>query len=540
MPRLSKFSMKWDGISLFNRWSLSSYLLTFIIFLPIVLVVHHAFGAETQTLVHLKDTIMSEYVSSTLKLVFGVAILSLILGVGAAYLTTFYQFRFVNFFVFALALPFAVPTYIMGYIYSDVFGYFNHFHLFLRSIGIKEYFNILNIYSVMVIMSLALYPYVYLIVKSSFEKSQSALLYPALSLGSSKGQLFFRLILPLSRPAIIGSLALVVMETISEYGITEYYNIKTLTPAIFNTWFGLHDSKSATYLAVMAMLIVLVVLSVEKYQRGKARYKIENASTEVKKERLKGPKLYLAYFVLSIPVIFGFFIPLGWVVVYSYEHASGIIDGKFISIIGNSFTSSLLSATIIMVLAFFIGYTSRIYPTTANRYLGKILSLGFTMPGAVIAIGVIMLFINIDKWLIDNYIMDDLLLGGSYFTLLFAYIVRFVAIGVNDVESNFEKISINFNRASRSLGYNYFKTMLKVELPLMKNTLMFGFLLVFISTLKELPITLVLRPFNYETLATKAYTLANAQMLHETAIYALGIIVVSLIPLTIAILKRHV
>jgi len=523
-----------------NRWSSFSYILTFIILLPIVLVINHALGSETQTLIHLKDTVLSEYISSTLILVVSVGFLTFILGVGAAYLTTFYHFRFVNFFVFALALPFAVPTYIMGYIYSDIFGYFNHFHMFVRSMGIKEYFNVLNIYSVMIIMSLALYPYVYLIVKASFEKSKSALLNPALSLGSSRKRIFFKIILPLSRPAIMGSLALVMMETISEYGITEYYNIKTLTPAIFNTWFGLHDSRSATYLAVIAMIMVLVVLSIEKYNRGKASYKIESTASEVKKQQLKGYKLYMSYFFLSLPVIFGFLIPLIWIAVYSYEYAAKLLDDKFVTILTNSLYAASLSAFIIMSLAFVVGYTSRIFPTMVNRYISKFLSLGFTMPGAVIAIGIIMLFTDTDKWLIEHYVTTDLFLSGSFFTLLFAYIVRFFAIGVNTVDSSFERISFNLNKASRSLGCNYFKTLLKVELPLMKNALFFGFILVFMATLKELPLTLVLRPFNYETLTTKAYTLANAQMLHETAIYALGIIVISLIPLTILIVKKHV
>jgi len=523
-----------------NRWSSFSYIVTFITILPIILVINHALGSETQTLIHLKETILWEYISSTLILVFSVGFLTLILGVGTAYLTTFYHFKFVNFFIFALVLPFAIPTYIMGYIYADIFGYFNHFHIFLRSIGIQEYFNVLNIYSVTIIMSLALYPYVYLIVKSSFEKSKSALLNPALSLGGSRKKVFFEIILPLSRPAIMGSLALVVMETISEYGITEYYNIKTLTPAIFNTWFGLHDSKSATYLAVIAMIMVLIVLSIEKYNRGKASYKIENSNTRVKKESLRGYKLYLSYFFLSIPIVFGFLIPLIWIGVYSYEYIANILDEKFLSILANSFFSSISSAFIIMILAFFIGYTSRIFPTTPNRYLSKILSLGFTMPGAVIAIGIIMLFTDIDKWLIENYITQTLFLSGSFFALLFAYIVRFFAIGVNTVDSSFERVSIDLNSASRSLGLNYFKTLFKVELPLMKNSLLFGFILVFMATIKELPVTLVLRPFNYETLATKTYTLANAQMLHETSIYALGIIVISLIPLSLIILKRQI
>ena len=518
-----------------NRWSLFSYILTFLIVIPIILVVNHALGSETQTFIHLKETVLFEYITDTLKVVFGVTFLTFILGVGSAYVTTFYHFKFANFFIFSLALPFMIPTYIIGYVYSDIFGYFNHFHLFLREMGIKEYFNVLNIYSVIVFMSLALYPYVYLIVKASFEKSKSALLNPALSLGSSRKRVFFEIILPLSRPAIIGSLALVMMESISEYGMTEYYNIKTLTPAIFNTWFGLHDSRSAAYMAVVAMVMVITVLSIEKLSRGKANYTIADSNKSVKKQKLTGFKLFLTYFLLSLPIIFGFIIPLIWIGVYSYEYAATILDDGFYKILSNSFFSSSLSAFLIIIFAFFISYTSRIFPTTINKNLSKIISLGFTMPGAVIAIGIIMLFADSDKWLIEHYIINTLLLSGSLFTLIFGYIVRFSAIGVYTIDSNFEKISTNLNKASRSLGYNYFKTLLKVELPLMKNALLFGFVLVFISCIKELPLTLVLRPFNYETLATKTYTLANAQMVQEASIYALSIIVISFIPLTIAI-----
>jgi len=523
---------------MFNRWSFFSYFITFIIMMPIIMVINHAMGVESQTLIHLKETVLTAYVTDTLTVVLGVALLTLILGVGTAYVTTFYDFRFAGILVFSLALPFTIPTYIMGYIYADIFGYFNHFHLFLRSLGIKEYFNVLNIYSVIIVMSLALYPYVYLIVKASFEKSKSALLNPALSLGSSRKKVFFEIILPLSRPAIIGSLALVMMESISEYGVTEYYNVKTLTPVIFNTWFGLHDSRTAAFLAVIAMLMVLAVLMIEKLSRGKASYATQNANGEVKKEKLKGFKLHLTYFLISLPVIFGFIIPFIWILVYSYTYMSTIFDDGFIKILSHSFVTSGIAAFIIVVLAFLVSYTSRIYPAKVNQYPGKIMLLGFTMPGAMIAIGIIMFFADSDRWLIDHYVTTGLFFSGTLFTLIFSYIIRFSAIGIQSVDSTFERISFNLNKASRSLGYNYFKTMFKVEIPLMKKTLLFAYILVFVSIVKELPMTLVLRPFNYETLSTKTYTLANAQMLQQTSIYALFIIVVSLVPLSILLLKR--
>jgi len=521
-----------------NRWSFFSYLITMIILLPIVLVVNHALGHDTQTLIHLKETVLMGYVIDTLIVVLSVAFLSLLLGVGTAYLTTFYHIKFSGFWVFALVLPFTIPTYVMGYIYSDIFGYFNHFHLFLRSLGITEYFNVLNIYSVIVIMSLALYPYVYLLVKASFEKSKSALLNPALSLGSSHKKVFLEIILPLSRPAIMGSIALVMMESISEYGITEYYNIKTLTPVIFNTWFGLNDSKSAAYLAVIAMVMVLVVLSVERFSRGKANYNVEDSNAQVEKRHLTRFKRFMAYAFIAFPVIFGFLIPFIWIGVYAYEDIGAMFEKEFLTILKNSFMASSVSAFIIMVLALFVAYTSRIFPVHINKYLGKFISVGFAMPGAMIAIGIIMLFADSDKWLIEHYFTKTLFLSGSLFAVIFGYIVRFSAIGINSVDANLERISLNLNSASRSFGYGYFKTLLNVELPLIKNAFLFGFVLVFISSIKELPITLVLRPFNYQTLATQTYTLANSQMLHEIAIYALSIVVLSFIPLIITVLKR--
>ncbi len=344
-----------------NRWSFFSYVATLIILTPIAFVINHALGSDTQTLTHLKETLLFDYILDTLIVVFGVGFLALIFGVWSAYITTIYDFRFVGFYTFALALPFMIPTYIMGYIYSDIFGYFNFVHLFLRSIGVTAYFNILNINALIVIMSLALYPYAYLIVKASFLKNKSALLNPALSLGASYKKIFYEIILPLSRPAIVGSLALIMMESISEYGITEYYNVQTLTIAVFNTWFGLHDSKSASYLALIAMMIVLIILSIEKFSRGRTSYEVQDSNEEVKKERLTGSKLLVTYIFISLPIIFGFVIPLAWIVVYAYEYASSMLTQEFLGILTNSFISATLSAFLILLLSLFIAYTARIF-----------------------------------------------------------------------------------------------------------------------------------------------------------------------------------
>ena len=523
-------------MKLLNKYIFSSSLITLVLLLPIISLFLYSLGGESDTLVHLKETVLSDYILNTLTLIFFVCILSLIFGIVSAYITTFYSFRFLPVISILLALPFVIPTYILGYIYSDILGYFSPLHLFLKDIGLveKSYFNVLNFNSVAVILSLGLYPYIYLIVKSSFLKSSSALLYPALSLGKSKFELFYHVILPLSRPAIVGSLALVVMEVVNEYGTVSYYGVDTLSTAIYTSWFGLNDPQSAVYLSIVAMSIIFVLLSIEKFSRGNNSYKSESISKVLKRDVLLGYKKTLAYIFVAIPILFGFVIPFIWIVFYSLRYASEIIDDEFFTVIFNSFIASSLSALIIMFLAFFISYTLRIYTNTYTKYLTKLAGIGYAIPGIVIGVGVLSLFGDIDNYLIEIFSLDELLISGTLFAMVFGYIVRFLAVGINMTESNFERVSININKASRNLGLNYWQTLLRVELPLMKKTLFFGFLLVFVDVVKELPLTLVLRPFNYETLSTKTYEFAGNTMIQESAIYALLIVVLCFIPVIVS------
>ena len=526
--------------NILNKYSITTTILTFIILLPIFTIFIYSFGGDTSTLAHLKETVLNDYIFNTLKLILFVSLLSLIFGVLSAYITSFYTFRFLPIISILLALPFVIPTYILGYIYSDILGYFSPFHIFLKDIGLvdKEYFDVLQFNSVAVILSLGLYPYIYLIVKTSFLKSSSALLYPALSLGKSKFELFYQVILPLSRPAIIGSLSLVIMEVVNEYGTVSYYGVDTLSTAIYSAWFGLNDPKSSAYLSIIAMSIIFVLLTVEKFSRGNSSYKSESIAKELKKEVLQGYKKVLAYLFLSIPIVFGFLIPFVWILFYAWRYAIEVIDDEFFEVIFNSFLSSSLSALLIVLVAFFISYTLRIYNNTYTKYLIKLAGIGYAIPGIVIGVGVLSLFGDMDNYLIDSFDLDELLISGTLFAMVFGYLVRFLAVGLNMTESNFEKISININKASRNLGLNYWKTLLRVEFPLMRRTLLFGFLLVFVDIIKELPLTLVLRPFNYETLATKTYELAGNTMIQESSIYALLIVALCFIPVILSNLEE--
>ncbi len=508
---------------------------TLVVILPIVLIVFYALGADGETLQHLKDTVLLGYITNTAKLLLFVSILTLIFGIGSAFIVTFYKFKFQNIYAIGLILPFAIPSYILGFIYSDLFGYFSYFHIFLMDLGFKSYFDILNFNTVSIVLALALYPYIYLIVRASFLKNANSLLNPALSLGMSREKALFRVVLPLSRVAIVGGLSLVLMETISEYGVVSYYGVDTLSTAIFTAWFGMGDSGSASYISSIAMVFILVILLVEKFSQGKARYTLESSSAPLEKIELKGIKAFLAYTFLSIPLFFGFILPLVWIIFYTFKYAKDRFDMEFFSVVLNSFVASSFASLIVIILAIVLAYTYRIAPSFYTKYINKFASLGYSMPGAVIAIGIIILFGDFDNYLIDNFGLESLLLSGTLFALVFGYVVRFLAVGLNSVLSSFEKVGLNINRASRNLGKTPLKTLLHVELPLLKNSLLVAYLLVFIDTIKELPLTLILRPFNYETLATKTYELAVNEMVQESALYALCIIVICLIPITFSL-----
>lgn len=525
----------------FNKYIISSSIFTIVLLLPVFSLFFYSLSGSSETIIHLADTVLSDYVLNTLKLIFFVSILSLIFGVVSAYLTVFYNFRFAGLFSILLALPFVIPSYILGYIYSDILGFFGPVHIFLKNIGLvdKQFFDVLNFNSVAVILSLSLYPYIYLITKASFLKSSSALLYPALSLGKNKLELFFSVILPLSRPAIIGSLSLVIMEVINEYGAVAYYGVDTLSTAIYSSWFGLNDPKSSAILSMIAMSIIFVLLAIEKYSRGQSSYKSEVISKELKKEQLSSRGKFFTYIFLSIPVVFGFIIPIIWILIYSFKYAADVIDEEFFEVIINSFTASSISAFMIVIFAFFLSYSVRIYNDKYTKYLTKASGIGYAIPGVVIGIGVLSLFGDLDNYLARTFNLDELLISGTLFAMVFGYTLRFLAVALNMTDSSYEKISININKGARNLGLNYWQTLLKVELPLMKKTLIFGFLLVFVDIIKELPLTLVLRPFNYETLSTKTYEYASNTMIQESSIYALIIVLLCFIPVIIGNKKGH-
>lgn len=499
--------------------------------IPIVIVNLNAFGLDPEVIAHLKETVLKAYIINTIILVIAVCFLSAIIGVISAYLVTFCDFRFAKFFSFALILPFAIPSYILGFIYFDIFSFFSRLHLFLKSIGIEAYFDIFSFNTVVIVLTLAFYPYVFLIVRSSMLKNSSILLNPALSLGASRLKVFFKIILPLVRPAIVASLALVMMEIVSEFGTVHFYGVQTLTTAIFSVWFELGDLGSAAYLSAIATGIVLTILIVDKIAGGKAKHRIDGTSTSIEKIKLNKTQSFLAITFLMIPFTFGFFIPVIWALFYSFSYAYVGISDEFLVTIYNSFFAAGISAIAVIFVAVMLSYTQRVYANTYMKYLLQVSVLGYSIAAAVTAVGIMVTLSAIDHFLIDNFGLQELLLSGTVLALCYGYVVRFLAVGIGAVNSNFEKVGISTNRASRSLGAGLFKTLRAVDLPLIRGGLVVGFILVFVDIVKELPLTLILRPFNYNTLSSKIYELASIELIQESSLYILTIIIICAIPM---------
>lgn len=516
---------------MFNRWVIISTILVVVLMVPVVTINLHAFGVDADIIGHLKETVLLGYVINTLVLIVGVCFFSAVIGIGAAYLVTFCEFRFSGFFSFVLVLPFAIPSYILGFIYFDIFSFFSSLHLFLLDMGITAYFDVLNFYTVFAVLTLAFYPYVFLIVRASMVKNSSVLLNPALSLGASRTKVLFEVIIPLVRPAIVSSLALVMMEIISEFGTVHFYGIKTLTTAIFSVWFDLGDMGTAAYLSTIATGMVLLILIIENQFGKKARHRVDGAAAPVKKIRLNKLQSTLAIIFLSIPFVFGFFIPVLWVIYYSFTYASVAFTSEFSRVIFNTFFAAGGSTIVVLIVAVFLSYTFRVYNNNYMKYMLKVSTLGYSVTAAIVAVGIMAVFGSIDHFLIDNFAFDGLFLSGTILALGYGYVVRFLAVGLGAVSSNFEKVGINTNRASRSLGNGLFMTLLKVDLPLVRSGIAVGFILVFVDIVKELPLTLILRPFNYNTLSSKIYELASIELIQESSAYILSVILICSIPM---------
>lgn len=507
-------------------FSLTTIIFTIAIISPIALVFKGIFLPSNEIFEHIKNTVLNEYLYNTLIISIGVVVISGILGVSLAWFVSVFDFPFRKFFSIILILPLAIPSYIGGYIYSDMFSYTGSITRFFTKIGINLRIDILNIYGAIIVFSLFFYPYVFIIMKSYFRKSSKNMVEVSLSLGKNLTTTFFKVILPLSRVAIISGISLVLMETLNAYGLVSYFGVNTFSIGIFRAWLSLGDITSALKLSAILVIFIFLILYIENKSRGKRKYSISTKSKPLKRIKIKGGKSFLIFSYCLLVSLISFIIP---VLQLFYWMALSYLDFNYLELLEvfkNSLLITLVACTVVVIVSIIISNTMRLKKDMI--FLEKIVNMGYSIPGAVIAIGVMTIFIFLDRNFKGIYnflgIEKSLFLSSSYFILIFAYLVRFLAVSYSSIDSTFKKIGLSYHQVSRTFGFGIMKTFFKVDLPMIKPAIFSSFILVFIEIIKELPLTLILRPFNFNTLSTLAQQYANDEMLQESSIPSLMII----------------
>ncbi len=505
---------------------------------PLLVIFFTSFKVNYEVWAHIYDYLIISYVLNSLALVTGVVALTLLIGVLAAWFIVFYDVPFKKLISTLLVLPIAIPPYALAYCYADITDKGGSIDNILSIMNLGEYYslipNVRSLIGSMFILSLTLFPYIFLILKYSFQNNALKIIESAANLGVSKIKLFFNFALPISRPALVASITLVIMETLADFGVVSYLGINTLSVGVYKAWFGFDDLHSSARLSVVLLIFTLSVILVEKYLR---RNKEENYNSLGKcsdVNSLFSSKTSVPSCFLFLVIFTSFIVPIYWLItnvsLQSFNSASGVFYAAF-----NSFKIAFIGALTIVSLAIFIVFTKRVFKIKPLSFIINFSKIGYAAPGIVIAIGVISPTIFIDKQinLFFSYFGKDigLILSGSIAILIFAYLVRFLSVAFNPIESGLEKISEKVDYSALNLGANKKTLLFKIHLPMIISSCLIAFLLIFIDILKELPITLILRPFNYNTLSVLTFEFASSEQLAEAALPALLITVIGLLPL---------
>ncbi len=499
-------------------------------------------GGSSGTWAHLSQTVLPEYILNSLWLCIGVGCGVGILGVGTAWLTAMHEFPGRRLFEWALVLPLAMPAYVMAYVYTDFLQFVGPVQTSLREAfgwqhGDYWFPDIRTLPGAILMFVCVLYPYVYLLARTAFLERASGMLEAARTLGMGGWRAFFAVSLPLARPAIVAGVALALMETLADYGTVAYFAVNTFTTGIYRAWFSLGDRVAAAQLAAMLLGFVLFLLMAERVSRGRARFhNTTGRNRPMAGAKLTGLAATTAVVICLLPLLLGFVLPAGLLLKMALTEGDAQFGERFLMLSRNSFVLAGSTAAIGVLLALLLAYGARLSKTTLARGLNRLVGLGYAVPGAVIAVGVLIPVTRLDNWLVGQWehwfgYNPGLLLTGGISALIYAYLVRFLAVALHTVESSLAKITPSMDDAARSLGLGQGETLRRVHAPMLRGSLFTAGLLVFVDVMKELPATLVMRPFNFDTLATQAYTLASDERLAEASTASLAIVAVGLLPL---------
>ena len=523
-------------------WPTGAMAIAVLVSVPAVAITVMALFPTENVWGHLASTVLPVYIASTVSLMVLVGIGVLVLGTTTAWLVAMCRFPGRKIFQWALFLPLAMPAYVIAYTYTDLLEYAGPVQGMLREMfGWKikaDYWfpEIRSLGGAAAMLILVLYPYVYAMARAAFLEQSVCVLEASRVLGRTPWRAFREVALPLARPAIVVGTTLALMETLNDFGTVDFFAVQTLTAGVFDVWFGMGNPGGAAQIALVMLGFVVLLLWFERSSRARQRF--HHTTTRIRHlpgHELSGWRRVGAMLVCGLPVVLGFLVPASVLAGYALDNFDQQLSGDYAKLVANSLGLAGVAAVAAVSLAAFLAYAIRLRPVPVVRAIVRLATIGYAIPGAVLAIGVMLPTAGVDNWL-DGLmrqwfgVSTGLLFSGTVFILVVAYTVRFLAMSFGAIESGLSKVTANMDMAARTLGHGPTATLARVHLPLIRGSALTGGVLVFVDTMKELPATLVLRPFNFETLATYVYQFASDELLEECALAALTIVAAGILP----------
>jgi iron(III) transport system permease protein len=519
-----------------------SLAIAFLVGVPIVgvlsnLVIGPAQDAGADTFSHLWSTVLPEYIGNSVGIAAIVTVLASIIGIGCAWLVAVFSFPGKRFFEWALVLPLAMPAYVVAYAYTDFLQFTGPVQTALRAAfgwqGPTYWFpQIRSVGGAGILFALVLYPYVYLLARNAFLERSPRMWDAARTLGAGPWQTFFKVSLPLARPAAVAGIALALMETLADYGAVAYFGVPTLTTGIYKSWYIFSDRTAAAQIAGVLLLAVMVLMALEQKSRGRARYyAVGGRASAQLSARLQGRHAWGATLFCALPVLLGFVLPLVILVRLLLREETVEFSSRYLGFLQNTVILGGVTALIAVTICVLLAYAARVTRSGVQEACNRVVSMGYAIPGAVIAVGILIPLSRLDAWSADNGI--KLVLSGSVVALIYAYLVRFMAVSYQSVQAGLVKITPAMDASARSLGLGVGSMLMRVHVPLLWRSVLTAGLLVFVDVVKELPATLTVRPFNFDTLAVITHQLASDERLGEAALPALTIVLIAFVPVVL-------
>ena len=516
----------------YNFWFFSSFVIALIVALPIITVFFSFFLETSNYFSILKNTFLFDYINNSLFILISVLSITFLVGVISAYFIAFYEFPLCNFFSWALILAFAIPGYIFAFSLIAFFENYGTLYSILTSVFGEYNYNPYipkfdGILGSVISISFSLFPYVYVLTRSSFFFQSNNYIEVGQNLGLSEKETLLKIILPSARPAIIAGLALVAMECLSDFGTVSIFSVPTLTTGIYNSWLSFDDLNLANQISFILLLFILVLFSLEIYSRKEAKYHQPGRGFKpISKIKLTGKKSLLAVIFCSLVFFISFIFPVSQMLYWTLKFPKYIHDIDILKINLNTLYLVSLASVILVLISLFINYGNRISKSKILNYLTNFSISGYAIPGVILAVAFITLFSNLSDLINENTSIGSTkkIFIGSIFGLILAYFIRFFSLSFNGIKSSYEKINNSIDESAYLLGYSKIKTFSKIHIPYLKNNIILIIILISLEIIKELPITMILRPFNFETFATQAYVYSSQDLIEAAALPSLFLI----------------